>query len=345
MKNLLGILAAVALAFAVLVPPVRAQEEPKDPAEEEEDAFGNIMNTSFPVIGAVKFARPAAGSPCKVSAEISMTGDDPEAKVTSVRLIYYVDGAMDKPNDVAMAPVLGGCEAEIPAMAAGTKMDFIIRVESSNGNVATQAVPSARGLVETVPDMDNSEDIVSADLDILGVAVGYDADNVYVRFNVQGKITGGTEDPPFVHGYCVKVTNPDIEKSEGLMAGKMLAHMPLVKGTGHGDDAPDDEWDKMMGREARRRVVETGTMLLDIAKMVGGKTDEAFPDVKFSATADGGTLSTSIARGAFGENPSGCLRILAMTVANASFDSFMPIPYNCSHFVVLYTSSQEYSVE
>lgn len=319
--------------------------------EEEEDAFGNIMQTTFATIDKVDFAAPAAGAPCSVTAKITFVDEDEEAKVTAVKLIYFLNGALDKPNSVDMAAGADGSyTGSIPGQPAGTNVDFIIRVEDSNANVTSQAVASSKYLIDSIPDMDNSQDIVGDDADILGVSAGYDSDYLYINFNVQGKISGGTVDPPYIQLYGIKITNPDTEQGEGLMVGKLWINLPLAK-----DQAVQNKFLPMLfeqggdyvekiGKDKIDRVMQTGMLVLDIQKLMGGNIMDG---ILFSAepegTSDGGNFVGKIKRAPLGDNPSGYLRIIVLTAANASIDSFMPIPLNCSNFLTLYTSGQKYT--
>lgn len=323
-----------------------------DEDEEEEDAFGNIMQTTFATIDEVSYEAPAAGEVAAVTAKITFVDEDEEAEVTSVKLIYYLNGDLAAGNEVEMAAGDDGYTAEIPCQDAGTKVDFIIRIEDSNGNISTQAVASAKNLQAAVPDMDNSADIVGDDADIMNLSVGYDAEKLYVSFDVQGKIDGGTIDPPYIQLYGIKITNPDTEQGEGLMVGKLWIYLPLAK-----DPAVQEKFMPMLleqgaeyiekiGKEKIDKVMETGMMVLDIQKLMGGNFMEGMLfDAEPAGTIDGGTFIGEIKRVPLGENPSGYLRVIVLTAANASIDSFMPIPLNCSNFISVYTSAEGYTVK
>jgi hypothetical protein len=322
-----------------------------DEGGEEEDAFGNIMQTTFATIDKVDFAAPAANAPCNVTAKITFVDEDEEAKITSVKLVYYVNGAYEMANGVDMvAGADGAYTAAIPGLASGTKVDFIIRIEDSNGNVTTQAVPGTK--VASVPDIDNSPDIVGDDADILGMSAGYDKDSLFIDYSVQGKIVGGTIDPPYIQLYGIKITNPDTEQGEGLMVGKLWVNLPLVKEKAVQDKflpmlfEQGGEYVQKIGQENIDHVMKSGMLVLDIQKLMGGNImDGLLFTAKADGTVDGGNFSGSILRAPLGDNPSGYLRIIILTAANASIDSFMPIPLNCSNFLSLYTTNESYTVK
>jgi len=323
-----------------------------DEEEEEEDAFGNIMQTTFATIDSVDFSAPSANAPCKVTANITFVDEDEEAEVTAVKLIYYVNGDLASPKEVAMSGGDGAYSAEIPGQASGAKVDFIIRVEDSNDNVTSQAVSASKATVTAIADMDNSADIVGDDTDILDLKAGYDAERIYVDYSVQGKVNGGTIDPPYIVLYGIKFTNPDTEQGEGLMVGKLWVNLPLVK-----DKAVQEkflpllleqgaEYVEKIGRDKIDRVMETGMLVLDIQKLMGGNFMEGLMfTAEPNGSVDGGNFSGSIVRASLGENPSGYVRVIILTAANASIDSFMPIPLNCSNFLTLYTSANSYTVK
>ncbi|PIU67750.1 MAG: hypothetical protein COS84_03710, partial [Armatimonadetes bacterium CG07_land_8_20_14_0_80_40_9] len=117
--------------------------------------------------------------------------------------------------------------AEIPGFPAGTEVTYYISVKDVFGNVSTEMpfktsrAEVKKQLVQGAKDIDNSEDIVKDDLDILDTKMGYDDEYVYLSFTVQGKISGGTLDPPYIHLQGAKLTNPDVDEGEGLMVGKL----------------------------------------------------------------------------------------------------------------------------
>ena len=360
MKSRIWLVLLFAMLFGMLMSftpmlthPAMAADEWAEDEGEEEDAFGNIMKTTFATIDKVDVSAPAANAAADVKATITFNDEEGESKITAVKLVYYINGNLDKGTEVAMTGGADGVDSgSIPGQAAGTKVDFIIRVEDSNGNVTSNSVSAAKATVAAIPDMNNSADIVGDDADILGLSAGYDADNLYVNFDVQGKINGGTIDPPYIQLYGIKVTNPDQEQGEGLMVGKLWVYLPLVK-----EKAVQDKFMPMLldqgaeyvqkiGRDKIDRVMQTGMLVLNIQKLMGGNIMDgllfaAEPD----ATADGGKFAGKAKIAAFGDNPSGYLRIIILTAANASLDSFMPIPLNCSHFLTLYRSSYGYTVK
>jgi len=360
MKSKLYLVVLFAMLFGMiftvapmLTAPAKAADAWAEDSPEEEDAFGNIMKTTFATIDKVDFTVPSANASCDVKAKITFTDEDGESKITAVKLQYFINGDYTNINEVVMSGGADGVySSQLPAQPAGTKVDFIIRIEDSNGNVTSNSISSSSFMVQAIPDMDNSADIVGDNADIIGEAAGFDADNLYVSYNVQGKIDGGTVDPPYIQLYGVKVTNPDQEQGEGLMVGKLWVNLPLAKEKAVQDKfmpmilEQGAEVVKKIGKEKIDKVMQTGMLVLNIQKLMGGNFAEgllfdADPDGKI----DGGKFVGSIKVKALGDNPSGYVRIIILTAANASLDSFMPIPLNCSHFLTLYRSSYGYTVK
>lgn len=345
------VLAVVAMAFAATT--VMAQEE-------DEDAFGNIMNTGFARIGDVSFTAPAAGAPCVVTAKITLDGaeDFEDLKVKSAKLSYVVNGDRAGLKSVDMAGSGDTYTAEIPGQAAGTKVAFFVTVTDTLGNVSTEALPVDATkdvfgqLTAGLADMDNSPDIVADSTDILGTFIGYDADNVYASYQLQGDMTGGTLDPPYIQLYGIKFSNPDIETGEGLMVGKLWLYLPMAK-----ENATKGIIDKLLSQakdyldklpaDQVERVKSSGMLVVDIGKLVAGQWMEGllFSAAPSQLASPEKTFVGSLKRSALGDNPSGFFRMIVLTAANASIDSFMPIPLNCSHFMQVYTRAHEYEVK
>lgn len=309
--------------------------------------FQNVAETTFPRIANIKFQKPAAGQPCPVKVEITETDDKAKAKITAVKLIYYVGGNFNKPHEITMSKGWGkSYTASIPKMVSGAKVDFIIRAEDSNGNVATQAVPSSKNLVSSITDIDNPSESITDSLDLLGMSAGYDNKTIYVQCKLQGEISPGTQDPPFVHVYAIKFTNPDVNPKENLYTGKAVCYIPLAVGGEFSNEEKESYWMKLLGsKEKYLKVKKTGAIFANVQDAFAQKAGVAFPDVEYQLKAEGNNLTAKISRAAFGKNPSGYLRIVSFTCRNKSLSSIFPLYMNCSNFLVLYTSSQSYKVK
>lgn len=328
---------------------------------DEEDAFGNIMHTTYIKINDVKFTAPAANAPCKVTASLEIVGaedEEDEVTVAAAKIWYSVNGDLKGKKSVDMTCDGTTCAGDIPGQAGGAKVTFAISAADNFGNTTTQgfkvvsADAAEDALVPGTPDMDNTEDIVPANMDLMDTAAAFDDEHVYIKYSIQGKIDGGTLDPPSISFYGIKLTNPDIEQSEGLMVGKLWINLPLAvtpEGQGFikGLLGQIGELPAGVTQADIQRTMDTGMLVLDISKLLGGNIVEGllFKAEAQGKVTNGNTFVGSIKRSALGDNPSNMARIIMLTAANNSLDSFMPIPYNCTHFQQIVFANQEYSVK
>ncbi len=315
--------------------------------EDEEDAFGNISENTFITIDDVSYSTPASGQFCIVTASLTLLDEDEEATIYSVRLVYSVNGGTEQLIEMTDAGS-GNWIGSIPPNSAGANVRFYIWAGDSNGNVTTGGISSDYNLVPGVPDIDNSSEIVGDDADITNIAVSYDDDYVYAAYKVQGDITGGTVDPPYIMLYGIKITNPDTEQGEGLMEKKLWINLPLATDPRVQESflpmiSPVSEAD--IPQEEIDRFYETGMLVEDIQKIMAGNMAEA---LLFEAEPEGkdgnGIFYGKIKRAPLGDNPSGYMRLIVLTAANASLDSYMPAPLNCSNFLTIYFSDYGYTV-
>jgi hypothetical protein len=349
MKSLTLLLLTVCLfnAFELILAAQDAPDKQENQVKSNKSPFQNMAETTFPGINNIKFKKPAAGQPCSVQVDITANNGKIPANITAVKLIYYINGNLEKPNEILMNKGKGqSYTASIPEMKSGTKVDFIIRAEDSNGNVATQAIPSADNLVSSIADDDNPSESIADNLDLLGMSAGYDNKYIYVQCNFQGKISAGTKDPPLVHVYAIKFTNPDVDPQENLYNGKAVCNIPMAVSNGTTSQDEGSYWIKLMGsKEKFLKAQKTGTVFADIKDAFAQKSGTAFPNADFTSKADGTVLTAKVSRAAFGKNPSGYLRIVSFTCMNKSLTTLFPLFMNCSNFLVLYTSSQSYTVK
>lgn len=320
----------------------QADDEEED---EEEDAFGGIMNTSIPMISDVSLTpeAPKAGEAVKVSCRIVMSEEeeDEEVDVAKAQIVYTTDG-----KTLQYADMTAGADdtfaGEIPGQAAGTEVSFGIRAVDTTRNVSVElpirsSWPASKGdLVPGAVDVDNSGDIVPDDLDFLQTYFGYDDGWVYFGFEVQGSVSGGTLDPPHIQVYGAKFTNPDVDQGEGLMVGRLAIYVPL------GAELYEkfkDQLDKV-----GFKFPESKMGVIDIQKIMSDPKEGYIEDAAPEAKVDGGLFVGRLKRAALGDNPSGYARCIFITVANASLDSFMPIPMNATPYTQLYLGGHSYRV-
>jgi hypothetical protein len=311
------------------------------------DPSANLAQKSFPKLQNIKFQPPTANRPCRVQVKVSLECDHTKSRLTAVKLIYYLNGHLNQPHQLKMKAGFGGnYSASIPGLPSGSKVDFIIRAEDSNGNVASQALPNGKNLVQSRADIDDPAPAVPDGLDLLGISAGYDRKFVYVRTSLQGKITGGTLDPLFIQVYAVKFTNPDRDPKEGQFTGKAVLNAPLILSSPRTLEDGDNYWVKLFGSPGKvLQIKKTGTVFVDIREALAQNPKLASPEVEFDSQINGNILTTKVSRTAFGSNPSGCLRIISLTFINQSTGTIFPLIKNSTNFLILYTSSQSYTVK
>lgn len=319
-------------------------------ASQEEDAFGNIMETTFISINSVSYSTPSSGQIVNVIANFSIEDDEETATIMSAKLIYSINGGSETVIDMKYSNGAAWI-GTIPAQTSKTNVKFYIWAADSNGNVTTGGISSSYNLVPGVPDIDNSANIVGDDLDITNIAVNYDAKYIYLAYEVEGEVTEGTIESAFLHYYMVKFTNPDVDSGEGLMVGKWFFNTPYYKNEEIHDELIQEFLEQgagyieQMGEENIDRMFDTGLYVYDLQELMRGNVLEG---ILFNAAPEGkstkGVFYGKIKRWPLGENPSEQMRLIFFTMANASLDSFMPMPLNCSNFLTIYFSNYEYTV-
>jgi hypothetical protein len=318
-----------------------------------EDAFGNIMETSFPAISNVTFsASPSAGTPVVVTAAIAPLdeGADSPAPIASASIFFSVNGGAQT-ESVMTDNGNGTWSGAIPGRSSGDRVSFYIKAKDTFNNTTSGAISSSSNLVSGVADIDNGANIISDNSDMLNLSANYDADYLYVSFDVQGVIDGGTTSPPYALMYAVKITNPDTEQGEGLMVGDLWLYIPLIQQDPQfaGTFLPalfGQDYTQNFSQSDIDKINSTGMVVLNIQNLMGGDVTNGYlATADPSATLTGNRFYGRIKRSALGANPSNSLRLTALSIANASLDSFMPIPLNCANFLTLNMSNYSYTVQ
>ena len=133
------------------------------------------------------------------------------------------------------------------------------------------------------------------------------------------------------------------------MVGKLWVYCPLIKQP-EGKVLITKLLD-LAGEKAKRlfqnelnKFIESGMVVLDIGKLMGGNISEGIIfQAQPEGTESGNVFTGRIRREIFNDNPSGYIRIMMLTSANAATDSFMPIPLNNSHYLTLQLKSYSYT--
>ncbi len=320
---------------------------PRAFAEEEEDAFGGIAHTTFYMIKEVTMdpAAPKAGQKVKVMAKLALSSDEEENSVKAATVFHRAGAANTSASMKITMGGTGGSEATLEGeiTAAAGKNQVWLSIKDQYGNITTEGPaiagafpPKAADMLPGGSDIDNPADIVPDDMDIVETAVAYDDKYLYTYFKVQGKISGGTIDPPQVNIYGTKVTNPDVDEGEGLLIGKVLGHAPL---------AP--EIAKKFEKQLKENNIDIpfeslNLAILDLQKLMEDPKSGFKIGVGEKLQTNGGELFGAMPLEIFGENKSGILRAISLGIANASVEALVPIPYNCSHFTQLYRRTHDF---
>lgn len=133
---------------------------------------------------------------------------------------------------------------KIPPQKEEDQVTFYISAQDNVGNTATEVVElrdmtSAtldKGWINITEDDNDKKDIISDNLDILSTYLTYDKEWIYLKMEVQDKITPGTtHNPPFLHTYGFGVLNPDI--GDDILGGYLIFYAPHLKLGGYPEAA------------------------------------------------------------------------------------------------------------
>lgn len=335
---------ATALAFTIHTSPAKAEDAPV-----EEDAFGGIAHTTlYNIAGVTLSPAKKAGDKVQVTADVVLASDEEENKVVEAKVFSMVgDKVTSAPLTIAMSGE-GGKNAKLTGeiVAAKGKNMVYVWIKDMYGNVTTEAPkmtvktfpPNVDQLTPGGGDINNAADIVPDDLDILDTKVGYDDKFFYTYFKVQGNITGGTMDPPFIHVYGTKMSNPDVEESEGLLIGKVLAHAPLAPTIAQKfkKQLEDNHIDLPLEK--------LNFAILDLQKLMEDPKSALKFGVGEEFKSDGGTFIGKIPLEVLGNMPKKTVRAISIDIAMQSLEAFVPIPINCAHFTQLQMQTHDFNI-
>ncbi|HOO57000.1 MAG TPA: hypothetical protein PLN69_09270 [bacterium] len=220
-------------------------------------------------------------------------------------------------------------ELSIESPGPETRIIYFFAAEAANGNRTVEIPVSAPGrppdpaaFFPAVEDMDNSSDMVYDSMDILDSFVAFDGVNLYLISRMQGKITPGEMDPPFLNIYDIKFNDPKIHEHEGLMTGRHQIYSPLSL-------YPYKLLDMELAfKEKPGRIADFCSSYFPF---------DFSSDARISSVDNILYYRTPLK--SICSEPCDTLRTIIMTYANASTDSFMPIPQNASPFLQLYFRS------
>ncbi|MEW5945593.1 MAG: hypothetical protein AB1742_05290 [bacterium] len=166
------------------------------------------------------------------------------------------------------------------------------------------------------PPVDDETAVIPDEFDIRSFRAGYSEDYLYLSFLVEGEIKEGTASPLDLHGHVAAIINPDRgDPVEILTQGFLAAYAPLAE-----------------------MFTYPGCMLV----YYPGSPDEDYYIDRESIRCytDGSYLTLEIDRGAFGENPSGYLKVAG---GNGRLASISPVSgnfYDLTHVSTLTFTSR-----
>lgn len=319
----------------------------------EGSPFGSYLNMETPIMHKVSNApeAPAANEEVTVTIEVANDPQKTDDVTEEANLFYSTDDGkawakVEMEQDENNERIFKG---KIPGQAAGTNVTYYIQAKDSAGNVATEMPgknsvwpPSKDApilLANIGPDEDDNDAAVEPDLDLTGIAVGYDDSFIYGVVKVQGTVQGGTQSPPYIMAYLLATVNPD--KGEDILkSGTAFGYIPLAPAIG----ASIAGW---QGNESMidATIADTKQVLPE------SQTGEA-------TLTDGGNLYFKYKKSVLGSNPGGVLKFLAVTAAatctdlisslssgNTSGLTSCLLPKDASKYLYAYFRNHTYAVK
>lgn len=185
--------------------------------------YSNILQYTPPSIISVSISSnlPQEEMPVEVSAVIFNNPKETDDFTTSAILHYSLDKGkswqeveMEQDDDDENL-----WRATIPGQPRGAYVLYYLSALDTSNNIASETpggeVPwpltEGKGLVKVVDDPDDKGKVVADDLDIREAYIGYDGENIYIKWEVEGAFTAGTLTPTYAHIYALVMLNLDKE--------------------------------------------------------------------------------------------------------------------------------------
>ncbi len=296
--------------------------------------FASLWGRETPQIRSVQLRpeRPRAARPVEVTVEAFSDRTDTDLpEVVEVLLLYSTDigrswkqVALERPR---REPRLW--RGRIPAQPRAARVLFYVRARDNFGNIASELPlrneafpPDPARMFPLAQDPHDADELVPADIDLLGTRVGYDAEHLYVRQSVRGNLSGLLAP----HLYTIAVMNPDDPQVESFTDAPALAYIPLG---------------------ALARLPTSG--LLRVERLFRSPQEAQVPgaEVKFEVDTSGGrqAMLFRFRRAALGANPSGWLNLVGITMTFPDLKRPAAVPWEASPFSTVYFRAHEYVVE
>jgi neutral ceramidase len=271
--------------------------------------------------------QPMAGQSVRVGATLRRDEARASMPVAKVELFYSAgSGAWNSFEMIRSDSDPDYYFGYLPPQPGGAKVVYYIRATDTVGSVTTEMPgpvsigPDGPVNLVGIDDINEDETTVPADIDILRLEMGYDAENLYVRLAVEGKPGKGNPSGAGMYMYFMPVLN--LESTTGgmseLLETPILAYAPLLS--------------SYLGVDPQGlfRLSE----LLKTKKAIDGS------DVKLKKGEH--DLFFKLNRGALGPNKNGNYEIVALTAAVKSMDGLLP--WEASPFISIIARNHEYTV-
>lgn len=214
-----------------------------------DEVLTQIQRTMYPpwVYGVtLDPAKPEAGQPVTVTAEIHNDRNITDDETVAVTLFYSTDGGDTWENeDMDEVSAASHWTVTLDGFPEDTEVLYGFKAEDSTGNIFTDTpcyVTSWPPVDDSCmfdiaidePPVDDPEQVIPRDFDFQSMRAGIDADNLYVELQVEGKISDGTVNPLFLSLYGIAVQNPDKgDKSDIVSQGFLGIYAPRATVAGY----------------------------------------------------------------------------------------------------------------
>jgi hypothetical protein len=187
--------------------------------------LNSLLKFTPPVIKEVRHspANPTSSDNVKVEAVVFAPPRHTDDEVIEVFLNYSTDGKnFEKIEMLQDEEDKKIWRCEIPSQVSGTEVIYYIWARDTASNIATEVpyfvsnFPSEENLALAISDKNDSSNTTSDDLDIISGYAGFDENYIYLKFDVEGKVTPGTLQSTYAHIYAIGILNLDIEAKKIL---------------------------------------------------------------------------------------------------------------------------------
>ncbi|MEW6202851.1 MAG: neutral/alkaline non-lysosomal ceramidase N-terminal domain-containing protein [bacterium] len=217
--------------------------------------------------------------------------------------------------------------AFIPSQKAGTTVRYYIKVQDKIGSVTTE-LP---GFVENwdtdspkntvgIEDKNDDSEIIPDDIDVLGLNLGYDEENIYLKAIFDGTPGQGNLAKQGAFGYFIPLVNLNVNNGAAeIFSAPMAIYAPIAAG--------------LLGIP-KYGVFRINDLMASKKEIEGANT---------KMKKNNNSISFSIARKALGENISRGVEFMVFTTAMKSVGE-APVLWEASPFLTVYFRHHEINI-